>query len=163
MDHLEHFDAVVEVSAKVNVCRQNLTLSYTEQGLFWPFIEPVKGTAGDQRRELQKSRSEYFSKRGHGDDEMDVGLNPAQIGLEHVHWRDSDVVLNAELLTNLVDWFLVLSSVEIRHITTVKDVVDVFKLLFVDYLRINKQERSSLVLNTCLHQGELDVFPPVAH
>jgi len=61
-----------------------------------------------------------------------------KILLEHIHLCDLDVFLHAGSLTNFVDRFEVFNLVQVWHITSVKDVVDVFELKLADNLSVDK-------------------------
>lgn len=81
---------------------------------------------------------------------MDISLDTSQVLLEHVHLGNGELLLHAELLTNFEDTIHILKLVEIWYITTIKDTVNIFELLFLDDLSINEQECGLLVLNTSL-------------
>ena len=71
---------------------------------------------------------------------MNVLPDATKILLEHIHLCDLDVLLHAGSFTNFVDPVEVLNLVQIWHVTSVKDVVDVFELEFADDLGVDKQE-----------------------
>lgn len=163
MDALEHFNTGVQVLTKVNIGAGNLTATDTEQGLLGPLREPIDSCASDKGGETTDTGSENLTEGRHSDNHMNVTLNSAQVLLEHVHLGDGDLLLHAELLTDLKDGVHVFKLVEIWHVTTVKDVVDILKLLLLDDLSINKQEGGGLVIATSLHEGFLHIFTPVGH
>jgi hypothetical protein len=94
---------------------------------------------------------------------VNVRLQSAQVLLEHVHLGDRDLFLHAELFTNFVDGIHVFKFVQVGNITTIQDVIDVLKLLLLDDLGIDEQERSLFVFATSHHEGLLDIFTPVGH
>ena len=82
---------------------------------------------------------------------MHVLLDARDVSHKHVHLVDRQLLFDAQISTHLFDIFHVLLLVEARHVTSIEDVVDVLKLLLIDDLRVDKQERGFLVLNACLH------------
>lgn len=160
MDVLEHFDALVQVYSEVDMLL-DLTLAHTEESFLWPLAEPVKSTAGHKGRELSKSLPEDFSKRGHCDDHVDVRLESVKILLEHIQRNHWHVFLHAQCLADLVDGFVVFLFVEVADITTVENIVDVFKHLLLNDLGVHENERSGFVVATALHEHLLHIFAPV--
>jgi len=69
---------------------------------------------------------------------VDVCLKSTKVLLEHVHLSDWDLFLHAELLSYLKNRFHIFKFVKIRHITSIKNIVDIFELLLFDNLGINK-------------------------
>ena len=94
---------------------------------------------------------------------MNVFLNPAKILLEHVHLGDRNLFFHAGLFAHLKYRLQIFILVQIWDVTTIQDIVDVFKLLLPDNLGINKQERCLFVFAARHHQGLLDIFTPVVH
>ena len=94
---------------------------------------------------------------------MDISLYSTEVSLEHIHWRDHNIVLDTKLFANFVYWLFIFCSVEIWYITSIENIVDIFKLLFIDYLGINEEERGGLIFNASLHQSKFHIFPPVTH
>ena len=71
---------------------------------------------------------------------MDVCLKSTKVLLEHVHLSNWYLFLHTELLSYLKDRFHIFKFVQIRHITSIKNIVDIFELLLFDNLSINEQE-----------------------
>ena len=94
---------------------------------------------------------------------MNVLLNPVNIRHKHVVGVDSNTSFETPLLTNFVNTFKIFSLVKIWDITSIENVVDVFKLLLVDNLSIDKQEGSGFVLDTTLKHTFFGIFSPVCH
>jgi hypothetical protein len=126
MDDLEHFNTPVEVVTKVNSSLQDLSTADTQQGFLRPFREPINSRAINHGGELSVTLDEGSTKRGHGDDHMHVLFNARNVLVEHVHFVNSNLVLLAQLHTNLIDRLKIFFFVEARDITSVKDVVDIF-------------------------------------
>jgi hypothetical protein len=94
---------------------------------------------------------------------MDVFLDSAKIRLEHVHLGDWNLLFQASLFAHFENRLQVFIFVQVRHITTIQNVVDVFKLLLLDNLGVDEQERRLLVFTASHHQSLLYVFAPVIH
>lgn len=94
---------------------------------------------------------------------MDITLDSVDIADKHVVSVDRDSSFETSLFTNFVDTLEVLSLVEVRNITSIQNIVDVFELLLIDDLSIDEQESGCLVVNTTLHQTLLSIFSPVRH
>jgi len=57
---------------------------------------------------------------------VNIFLYTGKILLEHIHLGNLDLLLHAGLLTNLVDRLKIFLFVQVRDITSVEDVVNVF-------------------------------------
>jgi hypothetical protein len=136
----ERLDTLVKHRTKFNPRSYDLSFADTEQGLLWPLAEPVKSAACHKRWELSQTLPEDLTKRRHSDDHVDVPLDSSKILLEHIQEIDWQVLFHAHGLANLVDGFEVFLLVETSHITTVKDVVNVFKHRLIDDLSVDEDE-----------------------
>jgi hypothetical protein len=159
----EHFDAWVEELVELDSLGNDLTLSDTKQCLFRPLSEPIDGTVVNQGWEHSQPGSEDLTQGAHGNDHMSIPLDLTEITGEHIHHCDLEVFLLTNYSTNFVDWFHIFSLVQVWNITSIQDIVDVFKHLLVYNLGINKKETGLFVLATSLHKGLLGILSPVLH
>ena len=94
---------------------------------------------------------------------MSVLHDTAKVSGEHVHLRNSDLLLNALVFTDLENRLHIFNSVQVWHITTIEDIVDVLEHLLIHDLGVDEEEGCWLVLDTSLHEANFDVFSPVHH
>jgi len=92
-----------------------------------------------------------------------VSLYLSEITSEHVHYRNWQVLLLAELTTDFVDWVQVLLLVQVGNVTGIQHIIDVLEHLLIHDLGIDEEETCCLVFGACLHQSFLGILSPVLH
>lgn len=90
-------------------------------------------------------------------------LDSLKVALKHIHVGLSNSLFNTIRTTDCIDIFSVLILIKIGYITWIQNTIQIFKLCFIHYLCINKQESSWFHLKTCKFQTVLYVFPPRTH
>ena len=163
MNDFEHFYASISEGSQICIALIHRSESDTKKSFFRPLCEPINSTTIDQRREHSQPRSEDITERTHTNHQMDVLPDSTQIALENVHLGYLQVLGDTLSLANWCDALHIFCFVQIRNVTRVKNVVDILEHLFVDDLRVHKEEASWLILNTCLHQHFLDIISPIRH
>lgn len=91
---------------------------------------------------------------------MDVVLDSIEVLCKDVHFVGLDSALLTFMFTCIHDILHILILVDVGDITGIQYGVHILQHLLVDDLRVNKQERDSLVLHTSYHEDFFDVLSP---
>jgi len=92
---------------------------------------------------------------------VDVLLDGNQLLVEEVDGRLLDALVLAVPAGDFVHVLDVVSVLDVGHVGSVEDVVDVFQHFFSDDLRVHHQEGGRQPLGPCLQKAVLHVVTPV--
>lgn len=133
-------DIKLALKPKLYLDLSQLSLTDTQQSLFRPFTEPIYRTSINQTGEHSQSCGKSITNGTHTHNDVNISLNSGQIHRENVHLVRLESFLGAVTLTTVYDVFHVLFVVNVGHITTIQNVIDVLEHLLVDDLCVNEKE-----------------------
>lgn len=96
-----------------------LSRSYSDQSFLGPFTEPIERTAVNQRREHSQPCGKSLTDGTHGNNDMNILPDPAQILPKDVHLVGLESLLQAICLACVHDIFHVLFVVDTCDIARV--------------------------------------------